>query len=474
MLGTLRNELAHWRDTLSAHFDPAQPPVVGWQLPFLGCGLNFGLGGPRWLDEQHRRLGSPFTLYVKGHRFTISQDPDFMRHFYTAGLDDVSFFAGLQTFPGIGELIPLGLSGPEGQNVGIEVLRLFLPVKVSSSAADLDEEAGRSLNQSLASGQGDLLTIARLTVMRITALLIVGPRLTHDPAFMNALCSFDDAMLRLVASLLDRRPIQQGLVARSRAVAAILAELRRRRQEPSGKDPRDVADAMLSARRPSGEPLTDEVIAMELFGYLFATAANTPAAAAMCLLHVLTDPTLQRRIVDEQSACQKAHGEVISMPALREMPLLNACYQETLRLYAPAMHVRMTLKPLQVGKYTLPARSMIAFSPYLLHRDPSVYTDPEVFDPERFRHGPRGPAKGPSTEHYLPYGRGVHTCLGRNLARQEIMLCVARLLRDFEVSLSPGKDPLAVTWVTNGIAAPTGPRTIRVQRRSVGLPADLS
>src|SRR5690606_742671 len=138
---------------------------------------------------------------------------------------------------------------------------------------------------------------------------------------------------------------------------------------------------------------------------------------------------------------------------------------ETLRLYAPPMHIRMAMKPLQLGKYRLPERSLIAFSPYLLHRDPAVYTDPEVFDPERFLSGPRGPGKSPSASQFLPYGRGVHTCLGRNLARQEIMVAIARLLRNYEVELEPCKDPLAITWMTSGIAAPRGPRMLRVRPR---------
>ena len=89
-----------------------------------------------------------------------------------------------------------------------------------------------------------------------------------------------------------------------------------------------------------------------------------------------------------------------------------------------------------------------------------------MFDPDRFLAGPRGPASAPSSAHYLPYGRGVHTCLGRNLARQEIMLTVARLLRDFKVALEPCKQPLAVDFLTNGVAAPAGPRTIRVSPRT--------
>jgi len=123
------------------------------------------------------------------------------------------------------------------------------------------------------------------------------------------------------------------------------------------------------------------------------------------------------------------------------------------------------MQAMRVGAYELPPRSLIAFSPYLLHRDPAVYSDPEIFDPDRFLAGPRGPARAPSNSHYLPYGRGVHACIGRHLARQEMMLTVARLLRDFEVGIAGGERPIAVEWLTNGLAAPAGSWIVRVRPR---------
>jgi cytochrome P450 len=465
MLQTVKTELSRWRDAVRAHFDPRQPPVVGWQLPFLGCGVSLGLRGPRWLEAQARRFNAPFTLYAKGQRITVSQDPEFMLRLYTADVDEVSFFAGLKTFPAFDTVIPLGASGPEGANLGVEMLRKFLAARVMGSTAELDEEVARALHEALASGRGELLQVARRAVLRITARLLLGARFADDPAFIDALCDLDEALLRLLRQLSSREPLAQGMAARTRALAPLRAELLRRRAEGYTGEPRDCFDAFLVLRRPDGEGLSDEVIASELVGYMFATIANTHAGAAMCALHILHDAALHRRVVAEQDACRREHGETITTAALKDMPLLNACYQETLRLYASMLQLRMTLQAMRVGAYELPARSLIAFSPYLLHRDPAVYSDPELFDPDRFLAGPRGPARAPSNSHYLPYGRGVHACIGRHLARQEIMLTVARLLRDFEVRLEGGKHPLAVDWLTNGLAAPAGPRVLQVRPR---------
>lgn len=465
MFEAVKTELGNWRDAVRAHFDRRQPPVIGWQVPFLGCGVSMGLGGPRWLHAQARRHDSAFTLYAKGQRITVSQDPEFMRRFYSADVEEVSFFAGLEAFPAFHEVIPLGASGPEGANLGIEMLRKFLAAMVMGSTDALDEEARLALHESFASGAGDLLPVMRRVVLRVTARLIVGVKLAHERAFIDTLCDLDDALLRLLKQLSQREPLAQAMAARTRCLARLQTELVARRAEDYTGEPRDCFDAFLRMRKADGTGLTDDVIVSDLVGYMFATIANTHAGVAMCALHILADPALHARVVAEQDASRRAHGEAITNAALKEMPLLSACYHETLRLYAPTLHLRMTLQPMQIGSFELPARSLIAFSPYLLHRDPAVYSDPEVFDPERFLAGPRGPGKAPSNSQFLTYGRGVHTCIGRHLARQEILLGVARLLREFSVTVEPGKDLLAVDWLTNGLAAPAGRRVVHVRAR---------
>ncbi len=469
---TVQRQLSQWRDVVRAHRDPDQPPVLGWQIPYLGCGLQFGRNGPEWLRAQARRLASPFTLYVLGRRITFAQDPAYVKTFYTAGVEEVSMLAGLAAFPAIAELIPLNSTGPEGANVAMATLKHYLASKVTEAGEMLDAEAGLALREALVTGRGDLLPVLRRAILRLTALLLAGPRLAHMPDFVDAVCELDEISLRVVKNPLARATVRAGLVIRARVVAYFVDELRRRRATPSPPGTEDLCDALLAARDPQGAPFSDENLAQEMLGYIFATSANTPAAAAICALHILHDPALRRRIDEEQEATRAAHGETISFAALKAMPLLQATYLETLRMYIGPMHLRMAMHPMTIGPYTVPARSLIGFSVYILQRDPDVYTDPDVFDPDRFLAGPRGPASSPSSAHFLPYGRGVHTCLGRNLARQEIMLTVARLLRDFQVELAPCKQPLAVDFLTNGVAAPAGPRIIRVApRQGVGTAA---
>jgi cytochrome P450 len=59
---------------------------------------------------------------------------------------------------------------------------------------------------------------------------------------------------------------------------------------------------------------------------------------------------------------------------------------------------------------TLKRGTLLMYSPYLTHRDPTLWADPLAFRPERFREPL--PAWG-----YIPFAAGERSCLGSSLAR---------------------------------------------------------
>ena len=64
--------------------------------------------------------------------------------------------------------------------------------------------------------------------------------------------------------------------------------------------------------------------------------------------------------------------------------------QESMRLYPPAWVIeREALAEDRLGGYRIPAGATVAVSPYVLHRHPEFWTNPEGFDPDRFAPGER-------------------------------------------------------------------------------------
>ena len=82
----------------------------------------------------------------------------------------------------------------------------------------------------------------------------------------------------------------------------------------------------------------------------------------------------------------------------------------------------------------IPKDSPILIPVYSVQRDPSVFPDPEKFDPERF-----APSAKQSRNPYsfLPFGHGPHSCIGMRFAKMQIRLVLARMLRKYRLDVTP-------------------------------------
>jgi len=108
-----------------------------------------------------------------------------------------------------------------------------------------------------------------------------------------------------------------------------------------------------------------------------------------------------------------------------------------MRLYPPAWGFsRQALEPDVIGGYPLPAGWLVFVLPYVMHRLPTYWEDPERFDPTRFT--PERSAARPKYV-YLPFGAGPRQCIGNQFAMVEAHLIVATLVQRFRLRLVPGQ-----------------------------------
>jgi cytochrome P450 len=120
-----------------------------------------------------------------------------------------------------------------------------------------------------------------------------------------------------------------------------------------------------------------------------------------------------------------------------------------MRLYPPAWTIeRDALADDNVAGTPVPARSLVAISPYLVHRHPAFWPDPAGFDPGRFL--PGGGAD-PATRHryaFIPFGGGKRACVGASFAELETVLVLATIARRFRLELTASGMPVPVAQVT--------------------------
>ena len=153
-----------------------------------------------------------------------------------------------------------------------------------------------------------------------------------------------------------------------------------------------------------------------------------------------------------QSAARKEVHTVLQnrMPTADDLPslaYLAQTLQETLRLCpaAPVLMTRRSVRPITLGEWQLPARTMFTIPVQLMHYDPRWFPDPDAFRPERFAADAPGIPRGT----FMPFGTGPRVCLGQHLAMAEMTVIAAMCLQRFAVTVPGGmKAPVPVFNIT--------------------------
>jgi cytochrome P450 len=121
------------------------------------------------------------------------------------------------------------------------------------------------------------------------------------------------------------------------------------------------------------------------------------------------------------------------LPALRYTEMVLA---ESMRLFPPAWGMgRRALRDLTLGGFAIRKGSVLALSPYIVHRDPRLWPDPLRFDPERFT--AEAKAERPRFA-YFPFGAGARSCIGEPFAWMEGVLLLATIGQRWRLQLLPG------------------------------------
>lgn len=110
---------------------------------------------------------------------------------------------------------------------------------------------------------------------------------------------------------------------------------------------------------------------------------------------------------------------------------LQQILKETMRLYpaAPTLLTRRSTKPIQLGNWQFPARTMFIVPMYLMQQNAEWFENPKSFIPERFD-GKTTPPRGS----YMPFGIGARVCLGQHLATTEMLVIASMLLKRFNIT----------------------------------------
>ncbi len=204
----------------------------------------------------------------------------------------------------------------------------------------------------------------------------------------------------------------------------------------------------------TGERMSDRQVRDEVVT-LFIAGTETSAVALSWALHLLaTHPEEKERVFAE------VKSEAPAGNPMSDLPHTKRVVQETMRLYPPAWIIgREAREDDELDGYFIPRGSQVYVCPYIIHRHPDLWEDPERFWPERF-------ADTETTRHkfaFFPFGGGPRYCIGNHFAQLEMQLVLSQILKKFDIKPVTNEAVLVEPLIT---LRPRGGVSLLLEKRS--------
>jgi cytochrome P450 len=392
-------------------------------------------------------------------RLTVVNDPAVIRHIL---LDNAANYRkdDLQIrilAPGLGR----GLVAVEGEEWKLQrrtLAPLFTPRTVAGFFPAMVESAERLIRRWRRRPDGRVVD-ASLEMTRVTLDVLERTIFTHgvarDPdALGRAITRYFEGLGRVDPLDIFGFPDWIPRIGRLRARPAIrffeetvneLIEGRKALLASGEAAPRDLLTLLLEAADPeTGKGLSDVEVRANIVTFIGA-GHETTANALSWSLYLLSQDERARGMV-EREVDEVLGGGAIEPRHLERLVYTRAVIDEALRLYPPAPYMsRAAIGDDRIGDLEIPAGSMVAIAPYVLHRHRRLWDQPDVFRPERFLPEERGRIDRFA---YLPFGAGPRVCIGASFSLQEAVIMLATIVRAVRLDLIEGHEVAPMQRIT--------------------------
>ncbi len=218
---------------------------------------------------------------------------------------------------------------------------------------------------------------------------------------------------------------------RFRSLAKLVSELiERRRREPE-EERFDFLEMLIDARdRENGAPMTNKEMIDEVMTLIVAGHETTASALTWTWYLASQHPETVAALEAEADAATS--DQPLGLDAAESLSYTHKVIQEALRLYPPGwLFTRRTIAADELGGFPIGPRTDVFICPYLLHRHPDFWSDPETFNPERFA---GADAEERHKFAYIPFSVGPRHCIGENLALFEMLGHMRAMTRRFRLT----------------------------------------
>lgn len=400
--------------------------------------LGLATRGEDWLTSLTRRYGPVFRYWSGNLPMVGLTDAD--AAWSVLRNDDRTWSTALPWHFIFGGLLP-GETGDSPLMFDFELhrdaRRLMQPAFSAQAIASYLDDANRIYEEAiarwLARGSVPFKAEARLLFARVSAKILMG---LDDPAEAERL---DRAMTdgwQAVLTTFRRTRFSPGWRRAQRGMDTLWNAFRPVMDERRHGTGTDLLTRMCQTR--DDADWLDDDTRMRMFISTMFAAFDTTAAAVTTMGYLLArHPEWQERLRAEARAAKCAR---VGPDDLKTFVELEWVWKEALRRYPVAGQVvRQALRDTELAGRRIPARTLIWTLTGTMANDPKWWTAPERFDPERF-----SPARAEDKRHkaiFLPFGAGVHSCIGAQLSVAEIKAFWHALLTRARIRLARDYEP---------------------------------
>ncbi|KAL6119660.1 cyp3a7 [Pungitius sinensis] len=248
-----------------------------------------------------------------------------------------------------------------------------------------------------------------------------------------------------------------------------LKRIKSDRNKNEHKNRVDIMQLMVDSQSPetskdnpsSHKGLSDSEILSQAMIFIFAGYETSSGTLGFLAYNLATHPDIQKTLQEEidETFPNKARP---TYDALMQMEYLDMVLNESMRLYPSGNRLdRVSKSSVEIEGVTIPKGTVVMIPVYTLHREPTLWPEPDAFKPERFSKENKDSIDPYS---YLPFGAGPRNCIGMRFALLMMKLSVVEILQSFSfVTCKETQIPLELS--TDGFTNPKGPINLKLEPR---------
>ncbi|XP_076929009.1 abscisic acid 8'-hydroxylase CYP707A2-like [Bidens hawaiensis] len=403
-------------------FLPLPPGTLGW--PYIGETFQLYSQNPNvFFASKVKKYGSIFKTHVLGCRCVMISSPAAAKLVLVtkAHLFKPTFPASKERM--LGKQAIFFHQGDYHFKLRRLVLRAFTPESVKSTVPYIESIAVDSL-RSCENRLVNTFQEMKIFTFNVALLTIFGKdevlyREDLKRCYYILEKGYNSMPINLPGTLFHK-----SMKAR-KELAQILAKILSLRRE-NKKEHNDLLGSFMEEK----EGLSDEQIADNIIGVIFAARDTTASVITWIIKYLAENPNVLQAVTEEQEGIMKEKDDKgLTWVDTKKMPITSRVIQETLRVASIlSFTFREAVEDVEFEGYLIPKGWKVLPLFRNIHHSPENFTNPEKFDPSRFEVAPK-----PNT--FMPFGNGVHSCPGNELAKLEILVLIHHMTTKYRWSM---------------------------------------